>query len=81
MIQIFYDGKWQIFYPLSDLSIYPGDDYDNRQLKQLPDLVYGKMLNDVCESNPVYTYLNVDKNKLREVDTCSNYPLYSSKYF
>jgi hypothetical protein len=81
MIEIFYDGKWRLFYPLSNLSYLIEDDYDNRPLINLPETISGKMFNGVCGSNPVYTYLTTKKSKLREINYSDNYPLYNSKYY
>ena len=75
MLEIFYNNKWRTFYPLSNLSLYVGDDYyDKRNLKDLPETISGKVFSGVCGHNPVYTYLTTDKSKLRESD------LYNSKY-
>ena len=82
MIEIFYDGKWRLFYPLSSLSYYvEGDYYDNRTLKELPDRIHGKVFSGVTGYNPVYTYLTAEKTKLREVHNSKHFPLYSAQYY
>jgi hypothetical protein len=57
---------WKKFYPIKDLCI---DDevFDERQLSEMEDKVYGKYASGTSGYNVVWTYLMVDKSKLRAI--------------
>ena len=61
------ETTWKKFYPIKDLSI---DDevYDERPLSEMEDKVYGKYVSGTSGYNVMWTYLTVDKSKLRQVN-------------
>ena len=70
MLQAFYNNKWCSFYPLS--SVVYGEEFDDRKLEELPNTIYGKLVSGVCGYEPVWVYLKVEKNNVREYKKIKN---------
>jgi hypothetical protein len=67
-LQCLYDKQWKPFYPLKTPIVYE-EETDTRQLSELPDRVYGKLIGGMAGYQPWYIYLTVDKKDVRVVDS------------
>jgi hypothetical protein len=63
-LEAFDRGEWKTFFPLN-FSYLDQDNYNNTSFENLPNEIYGKLLNGVCGYNPVWTYLTVNKKNVR----------------
>ena len=68
MLEIYYNNKWIQFIAIKGLNYETNtDELDERPYSELPDKVYGKYLYDFPGWRPCWTYLTVEKDKLREI--------------
>jgi hypothetical protein len=56
---------WKKFYPIKELCM-DLEIFDSRPLSEMEDMMYGKYVSGTSGYNPTWTYLTVEKSKLRE---------------
>lgn len=60
--EVKYEKRYVSFYPI--ISNFPVEERDDRQYKDLPEDVYGKLLIGMAGYQPIWMYKTVKKNEI-----------------